>query len=186
VYLRPSLRCCISRRRLRSVCLASVLPVRWALSEHQEALRGGRRGDRGGVKNWGSKYAKPSARSEPFADCTRPPRRGVGGTVVARAPAREQRLTRRPPGRPRRGRLDAATSLTGAGGTACDAHGAYTRHRRVRPASLPYWPLRAHARLPRAVAGGVSGVSSRRPLGTRLPDDKSSLFVFMQQQPKQN
>jgi len=43
--------------------------------------------------------------------------------------AAEQRLTR------------AATSLTGAGGTACDAHGAYTRHRRVRPASLPYWPF---------------------------------------------
>lgn len=76
----------------------------------------------------------------------------------------EQRLTR------------AATSLTGAGGTACDAHGAYTRHRRVRPASLPYWPFRAHARLSRAVAGGVSGRVSLhglihgRPLGARLLD----------------
>ena len=62
----------------------------------------------------------------------------------------------------------------------------HTTQTRAAGLAARYWPLRAHARLPRAVAGGVSGVSSRRPLGTRLPDDKSSLFVLMQQQPKQN
>ena len=131
------------RRRGRLVsrrCYGAV----GSLSEHQEALRGGRRRDRGcrgGLKNWGSKsLIKPcGTRACGTGPGVRAPRPG------GRRPAgRRQRLTR------------AATSLTGA----CDARGAYTRHRRVRPASLPYWPFRAHARLTRAVAGGVSGVSS--------------------------
>ena len=63
----------------------------------------------------------------------------------------------------------------------------HTTQTRAAGLAALYWPFRAHARLTPALwRAGCPGCLHGRPLGTRLPDDKSSLFVFMQRQPKQN